>query len=319
MNPLAEIRTGARLHFGLFDTRSSSGRQGGIGMMIDRPGWHLRASVSEVDEIIGPPEIQTRIGRTLDRLQPARTESGAVRIEVLAAISAHRGLGSGTQLALAISRLLRELSLLESTAESTLDRGRRSLVGTLGFAQGGFVIDPGAQPLLSNPRPRCLPVPEAWRLILIEPTDAATCSGEIESQAFERLPPMTRAIRSRLATLVENDIEPAISQQHFPRFAAGVSEFNQIVGEQFAPSQGGIYAHRCIRELAEVLAETQWPYLAQSSWGAAAALFCEKGDSADRLEEFVARTLDDPAIRITRARPQNHAAEVRGGEGERGG
>ena len=86
-------------------------------------------------------------------------------------IPSHAGLGSGTQLALAVARASAELCGLptEVTAlAQAVDRGRRSGVGTWTFAHGGFVLEggrtPGAQrvaPLLAR-----LPFPDTWRPVL---------------------------------------------------------------------------------------------------------------------------------------------------------
>src|SRR5207248_2329016 len=61
-------------------------------------------------------------------------------------IPPHAGLGSGTQLALAVARAIAELCGLPTDVMSlahAVDRGRRSGVGTWTFAYGGFVLEGG--------------------------------------------------------------------------------------------------------------------------------------------------------------------------------
>lgn len=302
MSRSVEIRTGARLHFGLFATLSPGLRQGGIGMMIDRPGWRLRATPVREDVVVGDSQAAERVKTYLAQLRDVGTIVDPVRIEVLETIPPHRGLGSGTQLALALWRLLKEISLIAEPANlDSLRRGERSLVGSIGFDQGGFIVDPGSRSPLSFTQPRVVRVPENWRVVIVEPLATETCSGAIEEQAFAGLEPMGEATRARLARLVEGDILPGLEQNDFHNFAAGIATFNRIVGEQFAPAQGGIYAHRLIRELAERLEDSEWPYLAQSSWGPVGAIFCESDESAERLEGYLRAILGEQTVRLWRA------------------
>src|SRR5204862_149337 len=89
-------------------------------------------------------------------------------------IPTHSGLGSGTQLALAVARASAELSGLPTDVMAlaqAVDRGRRSGVGTWTFAYGGFVLEGGrtagterVAPLLAR-----LPFPDLWRCVVAVP------------------------------------------------------------------------------------------------------------------------------------------------------
>ena len=47
---LLEVRTGCRLHFGLMELADGRPlRFGGLGLMLDQPGWHLRFSERTLD------------------------------------------------------------------------------------------------------------------------------------------------------------------------------------------------------------------------------------------------------------------------------
>src|SRR5207245_8423977 len=111
-------------------------------------------------------------------------------------IPAHAGLGSGTQLGLAVARASAELSELPTDVASlarAVDRGRRSGVGTWTFAYGGFVLEGGraagggaerVAPLLAR-----LPFPEAWRAGVAVPAGKPGVAGDDEAAAVARLPP----------------------------------------------------------------------------------------------------------------------------------
>src|SRR5690349_17677468 len=95
------VTTGARLHFGLLAHGQAGCREfGGIGVMIDRPGFVVRASVAPLDELL----CGAWAGRVETLLAGLRTcgeggfFTGPLRLEIVQAPAAHAGLGSGTQL-----------------------------------------------------------------------------------------------------------------------------------------------------------------------------------------------------------------------------
>jgi len=103
------IRTGSRLHFGLLAHRPQVGRHfGGAGVMIDSPGVELSAEKSERDEVHGPnPEVASRVRKAVAKYREGVSESRQpppCKIELKTQIPPHQGLGSGTQLALAVGK-----------------------------------------------------------------------------------------------------------------------------------------------------------------------------------------------------------------------
>ncbi len=311
-----EVRTGARLHFGLFGTSGSEGsRIGGIGLMIDRPGVVVRAENSATDTVSGPEPAASRAAEFLDRLSTdpglhRRREGRHVAIQVAAEIPPHRGFGSGTQLALAVAECVSALLEIAAPVGDTLGRGKRSAVGSTGFYRGGFIAD---LPETASGAAQCLlrrPVPAAWRFVIVDPAGAAGPSGSAETAGFEALPPIASACSASLRELVLARILPALEVADFKAFASGVAAFNRLVGEHFAPTQGGVYAHPLIRDLSQALADTEWPHLAQSSWGPAAAVFCENQESAEALLPFVRDRFSTADANIFIAEPMNHGAVI---------
>lgn len=318
---MTEVRTGTRLHFGLFSTGSTEGRLGGIGLMVDRPRFVLRGRQADVDAIGGDDAgAVERVRRWLWELTKLRhvtanrcnIEPPSVRIEVVESIPAHHGFGSGTQLALALADLLNAQRIVFiGDRAKTFGRGRRSLVGTLGHDHGGFVVDAGdSQAERFETRVVLREVPDSWRFVIIDPAASNTYSGATESEAFRTLPAMPGTVSNRLAELVTDAILPALTGSDFQAFAAGVAAFNRLVGMHFAPVQGGTYAEPLIRELALTLRDTDWPHLAQSSWGPAAVVFCEDQDSAEALTAFLEGVLPRNTANVFIASPKNDGTVV---------
>ena len=99
----------ARLHLGFIDPNASLGRAfGSVGLTIDGHGTRITARLAEATRVEGAGSAaQTaRIERYLEQLHAAYG-GPPVAIDVNETPRAHTGLGSGTQLALAVGDGLR--------------------------------------------------------------------------------------------------------------------------------------------------------------------------------------------------------------------
>src|SRR3989338_5149866 len=140
-----EVRAQARLHFGFLDLSEGQGRRfGGMGGPIDGPRLVLRMEPAKRG--LGEGEQAER-----SAVQAAPSFEGVevrpeARIRVVETIPEHVGLGSGTQLALAVASGLTRLHDLALSPEeqcSLMNRARRSGVGYHLFQRGGFVVEGG--------------------------------------------------------------------------------------------------------------------------------------------------------------------------------
>ena len=236
------IHTGARLHFGLLAHRPSSGRHfGGAGLMIDSPGVKLTAKVADRDQIIAPQDLLPRIENILAGYRSqveCEKQPPPCRIEIHQQIPPHQGLGSGTQLALAVGKALAvlageaELPLLELARR--VGRGARSALGIHGFEQGGFLIDGGKRHLEDiGTLVSRTPFPADWRIVLVTPPLGEGLSGTDEQTAFHRLAGMPEAVTNRLCRLLLMQISPAIREGDFGEVCEGIYQFGQEVGDVF--------------------------------------------------------------------------------------
>ena len=76
----------------------------------------------------------------------------------------------------------------------------------------------------------------------LRPRDAAGISGTDESSGFARLPPMPLATTDRLCRLALTEIVPATIERNYAAASRAIGEFGRLVGEYFAPVQGGVFA-----------------------------------------------------------------------------
>jgi beta-RFAP synthase len=273
------VRAPSRLHFGLLsfpsDPHSSPARWfGGVGLMVQAPGVCLRVRPAATWSAEGP--LAQRALASARRFA-ASFPPEAVRPQHLVVVQSapeHAGLGTGTQLALAVARAVATASGLEDLSAVELarrvDRGARSALGIHGFAQGGFLVDGGKSastavaPLVAR-----LEFPEPWRVLLFLRPGESGRHGEGEQAAFQRLSEqgMPAALTETLCRLVLLGLLPALVERDLDSFGEALYELNVRVGEAFAPVQGGPYATPSNAELVAFLRRQGIHGAGQSSWG----------------------------------------------------
>jgi beta-ribofuranosylaminobenzene 5'-phosphate synthase len=287
---VVSVSTPSRLHFGLLRVHESPQASfGGLGLMVDRPRVGLEIEAAGAWEVSGPAaeraaEFARRAVANLDEaLRPT-----ALRIRIHTAVPMHRGLGGGTQLALAIAAGVRRIAGLPAGTAGELavaaGRGVRSAVGTHGFIHGGLIWErgrPGGE--LLAPLSDCVALPPEWRIVLIAPTCGEGLSGADEAGAFMQLPPVPVEVTSRLERLAEDTILPAARAGDFANFSEAVYEYGRTAGECFAPIQGGPYASDEIARTIDALRGLGVTGVGQSSWGPTVFAFAASVADAEEL------------------------------------
>jgi len=294
------VQAPARLHLGMLDLEGSLGRRfGGLGVAIERPV--VRVAVRPAPDLIVKGPCAERVRAIAERFfEAARavgrpTPSGSV-IEVHQVIPAHVGLGSGTQLHLAVVEALARMVGWDLTAVELCrlaGRGRRSGVGTWTYLYGGLVLeggrrtdgaDPGPAPLLGR-----YALPPDWRFVLVIPRDARGIYGDVEEEAFARRVSMRPETVGRLCRLVLLRLLPALVEGDILTFGRALTEIQQIVGDAFAPVQGGRYASPVSAACVEALLELGAAGAGQSSWGPTVYGLVADADQAERLAAALRR------------------------------
>lgn len=216
-----------------------------------------------------------------------------VDCELLSEIPSHQGLGSGTQLGMAVAEALSWLHTGQHLTEWELaalsERGKRSAIGLYGYRQGGFLVDAGHRPAEAIGQLACrLDFPADWRILLVTPPDETGMYGSEEAATFSQLPPMPAETTGKLSRLVLTELLPALQHQEFEAFSAALRNYGLLVGNFFAPYQAGrVLAHSGMEQLSQRLFTDGWHGLAQSSWGPTVAIFAPDAAAADQLEQWL--------------------------------
>jgi beta-RFAP synthase len=287
----------SRLHFGLLslpsraDAAAAMGVRhfGGVGLMIEGPGVEVEAARAAAWSAAGPcAERALAFAQRLIATLP-ETERGAYRISVRRCAPEHVGLGTGTQLGLAVAR---SVALADGHSDwgsvelaRRIGRGLRSGIGVHGFERGGLLIDAGKRPgdAVGTLAAR-LEFPDDWRVLVAWPRGRQGEHGDRERAAFDWLrdaapEPRRGEALCRLALL---GMLPALLERDLATFGAALHEFNRRAGEWFEPWQGGPYSSRTAHELIDWLRQQGIRGAGQSSWGPA-VFAIERGELLERV------------------------------------
>jgi beta-ribofuranosylaminobenzene 5'-phosphate synthase len=289
------VEAPARLHFGVLDLRGRLGRCfGGLGAAIPSPS--LLLEVQRAERISGEGPDSDRAVEFARRWFAYQGMEPGAHCIVHRAIPSHSGLGSGTQLGMAVARALAELhgrpvdpvELARSTG-----RGKRSAIGTWAFALGGFIVEGGRRPGSDVIAPLLarFPLPSSWRCVVAVPAGGRGLSGEAEALAFEHLPSPPDEEVERVAHLVLMQLLPALVEADLPSFGQALSMIQRITGAWFAAEQGGVFAPGPTEQLVAEMAALGAAGVGQSSWGPAAYGLAETEEGSAAIARQLRRVL----------------------------
>lgn len=266
----------ARLHLGFLDMNGGLGRRfGSVGLTIDAFATRIRLQRRpETGTATAAASSSARAQRYLERC----SEAWGVPVNELQIVAEeltpqHMGLGSGTQMALAVGTALAHLAGQPRPPDelaALLDRGARSSTGLGAFTGGGLILDGGRKrgghtipPLLARHE-----VPRDWRVVLILDDAHRGLHGEAERSAFSSLPAFPPEEAAHLCRVALMQLLPAVQENDIEAFGEAVTTLQDRVGDHFSQVQGGRYTSKavatCLEELREHPAVTG---VGQSSWG----------------------------------------------------
>jgi beta-RFAP synthase len=308
------VTTPARLHLGFLDLNGSLGRRfGSIGLSITGLRTKVVFRHAPATHVTGPEH--ERVRSHVDKLARRLAVDGGHAVQVLEAVPAHAGLGSGTQLALAVAAGIRRLHGLPLDIQEDalyLGRGGRSGAGMGLFHSGGLVVDGGnAKNGLAAPIVSHLRFPDRWRIIVALDPARRGMHGAAETEAFTRLPPFPDRDAGRLCRLVIMKMLPAVVEEDIVSFGSAVTEIQSVVGGYFAPAQGGsAFTSPDVEGVLTTLASEGAVGIGQSSWGPTGFAFAASEDQADRLAHIARTHVHGHGLDIRVCAGFNRAAEI---------
>ncbi len=308
------ITAPARLHMGFMDMNGDLGRNfGSLGLTLSDISTSLTVSAADDCQVSGlvQGKAETYAKTILDNLGLPHK----INIEIHHAIPQHIGLGSGTQMALAISSgiaTLFDLDVNASELANITERGKRSGIGLGAFVKGGFLVDGGrGENTLVPPVISDIPFPDEWRVMLIFDDSRSGLNGSPETSAFKKLPPMDKDLSGHLCRLVLMQILPALIEKDIAHFGDGITGIQEAVGDHFSRYQGGRYSSPDVADLLSWLDTQGVCGLGQSSWGPTGFALFGSEQEAQRIKD-AAEQIWQPGgpIRLMLCAAKNDGAEV---------
>ncbi len=296
-NKKVRVSAPARLHLGFLDLNGKAGRKfGSIGIAIDSHCTTIEIEAAERLSINSTVDIPASTTEKIERIikkfyaslgQNIPESKQGIKLSLIELIPEHAGLGSGTQLAITIATLLCKLhNIVANTHEIAykMGRGARSGIGIATFDLGGFIIDGGLNdssqipPLLAH-----YDFPSTWRIIMVMDHQNQGVHGSEEIKAFTHLPTFPIASSQTICHLTLMKLLPALVEKQIGPFGEAITEIQTLIGDHFAPAQGGRYTSEHVAQLlhhAQTLGHTG---IAQSSWGPTGCVFVEGEAAAQQL------------------------------------
>ena len=308
------IEAPARLHLGFLDLEGDLGRRfGSLGLTINDIATKIQVRRADQIKIVGDPS-----GRFQKYAQKFCERKGIVNgchIEVIEQILEHSGLGSGTQLALAVGTALSKLYEINCTCSeisTILNRGTRSGIGIGAFQWGGFLVDAGRNteshvpPIISR-----MKFPSNWRVILIFDLSYRGLYGEDEHASFSALPLFSSQTAAYICRLVLMQILPAIGEQNIEAFSKGIYEIQRCLGDFFASAQGGRYTSASVGDVVTYLESLGIQGVGQSSWGPTGFAFIDSETQAHIiLRELQSKFSDNQNLQFKIVSGRNIGAKI---------
>ncbi|GAA5510821.1 hypothetical protein Rcae01_06331 [Novipirellula caenicola] len=303
------MTTGSRLHFGLLDTAKPFG---GVGVMVDDPITEVVAR--RADAFQGPLVAADRVRGVAERYRQQFQLDAlpACQIEIVRRPPAHTGLGTGTQLAMAVAEAISQLLHPERTDPRTAfriaDRGRRSAVGIHGYRHGGLIYEDADNAAELNPIKQRIEVPSQWCVAILRPIqETTTISGDVELDQFAKLPATTSQQREHFRYLITTQLLPAIEKGDFDAFSEAVHRYNRDSGLLFEAVQNGPYNGVAVSSLVDFLRSNGVTGVGQSSWGPSVfAWFATREDA----QQFVSNQIDPAKVHVLLTHAKNEPRQI---------
>ncbi|USZ71752.1 beta-ribofuranosylaminobenzene 5'-phosphate synthase family protein [Natronosalvus halobius] len=276
--PSVTVSAGARLHFGFQNLSLARERlYGGIGVGLEEP--RVTVTAEPADAV----RVQDPLAEQYARRAVERLPVPGVYLALQERLPRHVGLGSGTQLALAVLAATARAYDLDPSIRDlapALGRAGRSGIGVATFEDGGFVVDAGHPTGRFTTEPPAegdwtVPpvvarhdLPDSWRFLVVVPDVEPGRCGEAEDASLRSvIEHADPGIADDIAGVLTRKLLPAAAEGRLEAFGEAISTIGHKNGAWYADVQGGVFRPPA-GELVDALASSPVVTgVGQSSWG----------------------------------------------------
>jgi beta-ribofuranosylaminobenzene 5'-phosphate synthase len=309
-----KIRTPSRIHITLIDLNGALGRvDGGVGLALEDPFIEI---VAEADEGVVVEGSRNQRYRDVAERVSSIFNSGGIKLRVLNEYEPHVGLGSGTQISLAVAKAYAELYGIDKSIEDlayAVGRGGTSGIGVAAFRVGGFVVDGGhsrneKRDFLPSSASKASPPPlisrldfPDWRIFLAVPGRKGFY-GNKEVNLFQENCPIPLEEVRELAHIILMKLLPSVVEEDIQTFGDALWKVQHLGFKKIEVNQYGEKIWGVMKEAREV-----FPAVGMSSTGPTIYCISDSGTKKD-LESILEEAEMDFVVYETVAR--NRGADI---------
>ena len=235
------IKTPSRIHITLIDLNGSIGRiDGGVGLALQNPFIEIVAEAYD-DVVVEGKCLNLDRFKAVAKILSNKFEKG-IRIKVLSDYKAHVGLGSGTQISLAVATAFNKICDLGFSVRELahiVGRGGTSGIGVAAFEIGGFIVDGGHSKkekpeFLPSSASKAKPAPVIARLdfpdwdVVIAIPDLTGFYGVREVNLFREICPIPLGEVRELCHLILMKLLPAVVEEDLDEFGDAIWRIQRL-------------------------------------------------------------------------------------------
>ncbi|ADI32466.1 beta-ribofuranosylaminobenzene 5'-phosphate synthase family protein [Staphylothermus hellenicus] len=272
------ITTGARLHLGFYNFLSEGKAYGSIGVYLKTPTIRV-LGIREGDNL----RIHNYTGINIDDIVYTINnifKNYGVSIHILESFPRHVGLGSTTQILLAIGDCIRRIYNLRLSIRELALLFKRGIVSGIGIAtyeKGGLIIDSGRRAkngIIGIPKDLDdLPsviyrknLPQHWYFIVITPKGIKGLDEKSETPFLEK-PEENKELQYELLKILVLKLLPSISNNDPKTFGRAIYKIQLLTGKYFSKYQDSIFCCEEAEYIINSLMRNGVYGAGQSSWG----------------------------------------------------
>ncbi len=249
------IETPSRLHVTLIDLNGRYGRiDGGVGITTQSPRLVMEAQDGYEDTQIEffdrdlsqdvVDDYKEKVFSAASKMNEYLGLEGGYHFKLKEVFPSHSGLGSGTQLSLAVARLILDMNdqdLPTRKIAEIVGRGGTSGIGVASFESGGFIMDAGhkksiKKDFLPSSASKASPppviarydFPKDWKIILAIPHVERKVFGDGEVNIFQKYCPIPLEEVQELTHLLFMKMMPAVLEEDLDSFGESVNSVQDI-------------------------------------------------------------------------------------------
>ena len=326
------ITTPCRIHLSLIDENGYTGRvDGGVGLMLDQPNVVLEVSNSADEFAIECHKYYRESVHVINEkaskvFKLFHINNKNFHFNLLRYYPSHVGLGSKTQLSLAIGTAISKLKNMDIPIEEItkmVERGGTSGIGWRGFETGGFILDGGHDYGIGKEKENFLPssasgsanpaltiskynIPENWRFVLVIPNVKPGAYGEEEVDIFKKYTPIPRDEVNEVSHQILMKMLPGILRNDLQCFGEGLKRIQSIGFKKIEIS----LQKQIVKDLLKLFEKIGVKAYGMSSFGPSILGITDSDEEAEKLKETVEKHLNGIGGHIFLCRPNNTGAKI---------